>query len=185
MKMIVGLGNPGSEYEKTRHNTGFMALDRYAEKKNVSIEKKKMNSLYGEFNHCGEKIILLKPQGYINLSGEVIQKYMSFFKIDISDVLILCDDMDLEVGTFKIRYKGGSAGHNGLKNIETHFKTKEYKRIKIGISKNQNIDMVNYVIGKFSKEQFEKLESVLTQIPAILDDYLEMSFDNLMNKYNR
>lgn len=184
MKLIVGLGNPGKEYEKTRHNCGFLAIDKFAKKYNVTFDKKKFNGNYSEIIINGEKIILLKPQSFINLSGEVIQKFVSYFKINIEDVLVICDDMDLELGTFKLRYKGGSAGHNGLKNIELHLNTKEYKRIKIGISKNKNKDMVDYVIGKFSHEELLKLEEVLNIIPNILEDYLVLKFDNLMNKYN-
>ena len=139
MKLIVGLGNPGKEYENTRHNTGFMAIDEYAKVKNLVFNKNKFDGIYTDFILNGEKIILLKPQKYMNLSGEVIAKYLEYFKIDKNDLLVIYDDMDLDVGTFKIRFKGGSAGHNGLKNIESNISSNEYKRIKIGISKNKNI----------------------------------------------
>lgn len=184
MKLIVGLGNPGIEYENTRHNTGFMAIDKYASTNNLVFNKNKFDGLYTDFIFNGEKIILLKPQKFMNLSGEVISKFLKYFKIDIQDLLVIYDDMDLDVGNFKIRYKGGSAGHNGLKNIESNILTDEYKRIKIGISKNKNIDTVNYVLGKFSPEEHEKLNSVLEKIPDIINDYLKINFDNLMNKYN-
>lgn len=184
MKLIVGLGNPGKEYENTRHNVGFMALDAFAKSHNLNFNKEKFEGIYTDFNLNNEKIILLKPQKYMNLSGEVIYKYLDYFKIDVSDLLVIHDDMDTEIGTFKIRYKGGSAGHNGLKNIELNVKTNEYKRIKIGISKNKQIDTINYVLGKFSSEEMAKLNLVLDKIPNILDDYLNLNFDNLMNKYN-
>lgn len=184
MKLIVGLGNPGKEYENTRHNTGFMAIDEYAKINNIDFNKNKFDGLYADMLINNEKIILLKPQKYMNLSGEVIYKYMDYFKINKEDILIIYDDMDLDVGTFKIRYKGGSAGHNGLKNIESNISSNEYKRIKIGISKNKNIDTVNYVLGKFTQEEKEKLNEVLNSIPNILDDYLKLDFDKLMNKYN-
>lgn len=109
---------------------------------------------------------------------------MDYFKIKKEDILVIYDDMDLEVGSFKIRYKGGSAGHNGLKNIESNISSNEYKRIKIGISKNKNIDTVNYVLGKFTQEEKEKLDEVLKNIPSIIDDYLKLDFDKVMNKYN-
>ncbi|MBE6149590.1 MAG: aminoacyl-tRNA hydrolase [Firmicutes bacterium] len=184
MKLIVGLGNPGKEYENTRHNTGFMAIDEYAKINNIDFNKNKFDGLYTDILVNNEKVILLKPQKYMNLSGEVIYKYMDYFKIKKEDILIIYDDMDLDVGTFKIRFKGGSAGHNGLKNIESNISSNEYKRIKIGISKNKNIDTVNYVLGKFSKEEKEKLNEVLKNIPNIIDDYLKLDFDKLMNKYN-
>ena len=119
----------------------------------------------------------------MNLSGDVIIKYVNYFKIDISDILIIHDDMDLEIGTYKIRYKGGPGGHNGLKNIESNLKTDEYKRIKIGISKN-NIDMIDYVLGKFSSDELAKLNTVIKIIPDIINDFVSLSFENLMNKYN-
>ena len=109
--------------------------------------------------------------------------HINYFKIDINDILIIHDDMDLEIGTFKIRYKGGSGGHNGLKNIEANLKTNEYKRIRIGISKN-NIDMIDYVLGKFSDEELEKLNKVIKIMPDIINDFVTLSFENLMNKYN-
>lgn len=184
MKLIVGLGNPGKEYENTRHNTGFMAIDEYAKINNLGFNKSKFDGLYTDTIISGEKVILLKPQKFMNLSGEVISKYIDYFKINISDLLVIYDDMDLEVGTFKIRYKGGNAGHNGLKNIELNINTNEYKRIKIGISKNRNIDTVDYVLGKFTSEEFNKLNEVLKQMPNIIDDFIKINFENLMNKYN-
>lgn len=184
MKLIVGLGNPGREYEKTRHNIGFITIDNYADKLGVSINKSKFNGLYVETIIDGEKVILLKPQSYINLSGEVIRKFVDFYKISINDILIIHDDLDLNVGTYKIKQKGSSGGHNGLKNIELHLGTQEYKRIKIGISNNKDIDTKDYVLGKLSKEENEKLSEVEKQVLLILDDYFKVSFSDLMAKYN-
>lgn len=184
MKLIVGLGNPGKEYEKTKHNMGFMAIDEYAHSKNLEISKSKFNGLYTEFLNQGEKIILLKPQMYINLSGDVIKRYIDFYKIDIDDLLIISDDLDLEIGKIKIKYKGGSGGHNGLKNIESNLKSQNYKRIKIGISNNKNIDTKDYVLGKFGTQDNKTIKDTIDKFPQIIDDYLNMSFDNLMNKYN-
>lgn len=182
MKLIVGLGNKGNEYNNTRHNVGFMVVDNYINKNNLTL-KSKLDGLYAETIINGEKVIFLKPQNYINLSGDVINKYIKYFKIDIKDILVIHDDMDLEIGTFKIRYKGGSAGHNGLKNIESNLKTNEYKRIKIGISKN-NIDKVDYVLGKFSSIELSKLNKVIDITYNIIEDFVSLSFENLMNKYN-
>ena len=184
MKLIVGLGNPGNEYNKTRHNIGFMCIDKIAKHFNVSFDSSKFNGLYTQFNYNGEKVILLKPQKYMNLSGEVIRDFVNFFKIDISDILIICDDLDTEVGTYRLRFKGSSGGHNGLKNIELHLSTKEYKRIKVGISNNKNIDTKDYVLGKFNGEELKLINPIIDKMPNIIEDYLVLPFDNLMNKYN-
>ena len=184
MKLIVGLGNPGKEYVNTRHNIGFMCLDEIAKYFNVSLTLNKYNGIYTEFRYNDEKIILLKPQKYMNLSGEVIRDFVNFYKIDISDVLVICDDLDTKTGTYRLRYKGSSGGHNGLKNIELNLNTNEYKRIKIGISNNKNLDTKDYVLGKFSKEELELLNPIINNMPNIIKDFISMPFDNVMNKYN-
>ena len=183
MKLIVGLGNPGKEYVKTRHNIGFMAIDKYIENKNLN-SKEKFGGIYYETNINGEKAILLKPQKYINLSGEVIIQFVKFFKINIDDVLIIHDDLDMPVGKTKLRMSGGSGGHNGLKNIELYFKTKNYKRIKVGISNNKNIDTKNNVLGKYNNDDNKIIEESLNKIVNIIDDLPKLTFENLMNKYN-
>lgn len=184
MKLIVGLGNPGHEYENTRHNVGFKTIDKYASILGVSITKSKFNGLYVETMTQNEKIILLKPQSYINLSGEVIRKFVDFYKISVDDILIIHDDLDLAIGTFKLKKKGSSGGHNGLKNIELHLGTQMYKRIKIGISNNKSMDTKDYVLGRMSREDENKLDAVIDTVMAILDDYFQLSFDALMSKYN-
>ncbi len=184
MKLIVGLGNPGKEYENTRHNMGFKAIDAFADKCNVKIDKAKFGGLYTDLTIKGEKVILLKPQEYINLSGEVIKKYVDFYKIDVNDILIISDDLDQEIGNLKLKYKGSSGGHNGLKNIELHLHTQEYKRIKIGISNDKSINTKDYVLGKISKENKKVLDETINKVVDILEDYFTLSFDNLMNKYN-
>ena len=184
MKLIVGLGNPGKEYENTRHNAGFRFIDEYAKKNNLTFSKEKFKGLYTEFQKNNEKVILLKPQKYMNLSGEVVKQFINFFKIKIEDILIIVDDLDTEIGHLKLKYKGSSAGHNGLKNIEQNIKSKEYKRVKIGISNNKNKDKIDYVIGKVSKEELNKMNSVNKYSKELIDDFLTMNFDNVMNKYN-
>lgn len=184
MKLIVGLGNPGREYEKTRHNVGFMCIDKIADFFNVKLTMSKFSGVYTQFNYDGEKIILLKPQKYMNLSGEVVSEYIKYFKIDINDVLIICDDLDTNVGSFRLRYKGSSGGHNGLKNIELHLNSKDYKRIKIGISNNKNIDTKDYVLGKFSTDEMNLINPIIDNMPKIIEDYLKYPFDNVMSKYN-
>ena len=184
MKLIVGLGNPGREYTKTRHNIGFMCIDKIAENFKIDFDSNKFTGSYTQFNHNGEKIILLKPEKYMNLSGEVIRDFVNFFKIDIEDILIICDDLDTKVGTYRLRYKGSSGGHNGLKNIELHLSTKDYKRIKVGISNDKTQDTKDYVLGKFTKEEIELINPIMDKIPNIIEDYLKLPFDNVMNKYN-
>ena len=183
MKLVVGLGNPGKEYENTRHNIGFMMIDEIVKTYNLT-GKEKMNGLYYELNVKGEKVYFLKPLSYMNLSGEVVRKYVDYFKINIEDILIINDDLDLPIGTHKLREKGSSGGHNGLKNIEQHLNTNNYKRLKIGISNNKNIDTKDYVLGRFSKEDMNELNNFIKLAPNVLEDFITLSFTNLMNKYN-
>lgn len=185
MKLIVGLGNPGKEYENTRHNIGFMVLDDYANKKNLTFAKSKDGGLYIKTCIENEEVILLKPQKYINLSGEVVIKFVKFYKINIDDILIINDDLDIELGKYKLKYKGSSGGHNGLKNIELHLGTQQYKRLKIGISNNKLLDTKDYVLGKLSSDEKLKLQTVINISSEIIDDYLHINFDKLMNKYNK
>lgn len=184
MKLVVGLGNPGLEYNNTRHNIGFRMLDKITDKYNVELNKKKFDGLYGEKIINGEKIMFLKPQRYMNLSGTVIREFVNYFKINVENILIIFDDLDTEVGRVRLRLKGSSGGHNGLKDIEKNLGTNVYNRIKIGISNNKLIDTKDYVLGKFSKEDLQKIEEAENKIVNIFDDYLKLSFENLMNKYN-
>lgn len=184
MKLIVGLGNPGKEYENTRHNIGFIILDKYLHDNNITTYKEKFGGLYYETFIKDEKVIFLKPQKYINLSGQVLKQYMDFFKINIDDILIIHDDLDTPCGSIKLRSSGGSGGHNGLKDIENNIHTKEYKRIKVGISNNKTIDTKDYVLGKFTSEDKKIINLTIEKVGLILNDYSAMTFANLMNKYN-
>ena len=185
MKMIVGLGNPGNEYKNTRHNMGFMFIDRYAESLGVNISKDKFKGLYEKTVINGEDVILLKPQSYINLSGEVISKFVNYFKIDINDILIISDDLDISFGKYKLKEHGSSGGHNGLKNIEAHLHTEAYKRLKLGISNNKMIDTKDYVLGKLSSFDMEVINSLVPIINDILNAFIMRPFSDVMNKYNR
>lgn len=184
MKLIVGLGNPGREYDKTRHNIGFMAIDRVVSSLGLSFDRSKFGGVYTTGVVKGEKVMFLKPQEYMNLSGNVVLKFVDFFDIDISDILIIHDDLDMDVGRIKFRHRGSSGGHNGLKNIEFNLGTQEYHRLKIGISNDKRFDTKDYVLGKFSSNDMEKINSVLDKMPDLFSDYLNFSFDKLMNKYN-
>lgn len=185
MKMVVGLGNPGREYEKTRHNVGFSVLDFYASKHSFLITKDKFNGLYEIIKLKDDSVLFLKPQSYMNLSGEVVRKFVDYFKISLDDILIIHDDLDLNLGSFRLRYKGSSGGHNGLKNIELHLGSDCYKRLKIGISNDRLIDTKDYVLQKFSSDDFEKLEKLFPIFDKIINDFLVFPFDLVMNRYNK
>lgn len=185
MKLIVGLGNIGKEYDNTRHNVGFIMLDSLAKAKKVEFSNTKFGGRYAQYVENGEKIILLKPEKYMNLSGEVVEAFVNYFKIDISDLLIISDDLDMPVGKIKIKYKGSSGGHNGLKNIILHLKTEEFKRIKIGISNDKLLDTKDYVLGKFSQEDKKIIDDISNQFPTMIQDYLTLDFDKFMNRYNK
>ena len=185
MKLIVGLGNPGKEYENTRHNVGFMLVDFYLAYKGISdIWKNKFNGSYIETNIRGEKIIFLKPLSYMNLSGGVVSQFVNFYKLSIDDVLIISDDLDLLTGNFKLRSKGSCGGHNGLRDIERCLGTSEYKRLKVGISKDKDVDTKDYVLSKFSKEDKDVYNDLFKTLSGVLDDYLILSFGDLMSKHN-
>ncbi len=183
MKLVVGLGNPDKKYEHTRHNCGFKAIDFYATKNNLTF-KNKFNSLYTETIVNGEKIILVKPLTYMNLSGNAVRKYVDFYNINIKDLLIIYDDVDFKVGTYKIKRNGSSGGHNGIKSIIDNLKTEEIQRIRIGISKNV-IPLMDYVLSNFNKEEEKMVESLLPTIASIIDDFSVYNIDKLMEKYNK
>lgn len=184
MRIIVGLGNPGREYEMTRHNMGFIILDEIAHEMQVSFSHKKFDGSYAEGFYEGEKVILLKPLRYMNLSGEVVKPFLDYFKIKIEDMLIISDDLDMEFGRIRLKKQGSSGGHNGLKNIEHHLGSSCYARLKIGISNQKNIDTKDYVLGRFSKEELLVLEKVKETVVDLFRDSFHMTYENLMNRYN-
>lgn len=186
MKLIVGLGNPGKEFNNTRHNIGFMFVDKYLNDKFGVVEwKSKFNGLYFQTMFNGEKVIFLKPLSYMNLSGEVVKKYSDYFKVDISDILVVSDDMDLNIGNYKLRLSGSCGGHNGLRNIEQLFKSINYKRLKIGISNHGSLDAKDYVLGSFSRQELDILNDLFNILTSVIDDYFVLDFADLMCKYNR
>ena len=184
MKMIVGLGNPGKEYVNTRHNVGFMIVDSYAKKNEINDFKMKFNGLFVKFMHNNEVNILLKPQSYMNLSGTVIKKFASFYKIDPKDIFVIQDDLDLPIGKIKIKFKGSSGGHNGIKNIIENLKTEEFPRFKVGISKDNSISYIDYVIGKFNENDLKTIYKILDFSSDIIDDFIDYDIEKVMSKYN-
>ena len=180
MKLIVGLGNYGKEY----HNIGFMALDYYAKKNNLSIDKKKFKGLYTETSINNEKVLLVKPQTYMNLSGECMRDFILYFHIDIKDILVIYDDMDLDVGVLRLREKGSAGGHNGMKNIIQNIKSSEFKRVRVGISKDVNRNTIDYVLGKFNEEDKKIIDEKMETISCIIEDFVKYDFNKVMSKYN-
>ena len=184
MKLIVGLGNPGIEYKNTRHNIGFYYLDLLANKYNLTF-KEKYNGMYTKTIINSEDVILLKPLTYMNLSGECVIKFVNYYKIKNEDILIIHDDLDIDIGRIKLKENGSSGGHNGIKSIIDNLNTEKFKRLKIGISKNNLYDTKDYVLGKFTKDELDKIKELEPTILNILDDYFKLPFNDLMSRYNR
>ncbi|TYR78310.1 aminoacyl-tRNA hydrolase [Priestia megaterium] len=185
MKLIVGLGNPGKEYDRTRHNIGFMTIDQLAEHFMISLDKTKFNGLYGTGTIRGEKVILLKPLTYMNLSGESIRPLMDYYNIEIEDLLVIYDDLDLPCGKVRLRTKGSPGGHNGIKSIIQHVKTQNFNRIRIGIDRPKNgMKVVDYVLGKFTNEEMIHMEEAIKTSISASEDWLAKSFLEVMNRYN-
>lgn len=183
MFLIVGLGNPGREYENTRHNIGFAAIDVIAEKYNIDINRTKFKGEYGEGFINGNKVILLKPYTFMNLSGESVREAIDFYKLTEEEVLIIYDDISLEVGRLRIREKGSAGGHNGIKSIINHMGTDVFTRIKIGVGAPKG-DLVNHVLGKFSKEEVNILKQTLDVVAKATEDIIANGAKDAMNKFN-
>lgn len=181
MKLIVGLGNPGKQYENTRHNVGFYVLDKYLGDVKWSL---KFNGLYYEKNVDGEKYIFLKPQSYMNLSGGVVLKFKEYFKIDNQDILIIHDDLDLSIGKYRIKINSSAGGHNGIKDIINNLHSDAFARLKVGVSHNKDIDTKDYVLGNFSKTEKDSIESNLKIFFEIIENFNKCTIEQLMNKYN-
>ena len=186
MYLIAGLGNPTREYEKTRHNVGFEAIDILADKAGTTVTEKKHKALYGKGYIGGQKVILAKPQTYMNLSGESIREIADFYKIEPENIIILCDDINLSEGQLRIRLKGSAGGHNGLKNIISHLGTQEFPRIRIGVGeKPRGMDLADYVLGRFPKEQQAVMEEAYRDAAEAACMMIEDGADAAMNHYNR
>lgn len=185
MRIIVGLGNPGKKYEKTRHNTGFLVIDRMLKKLNIELDEEMCNAFYTIYRHKREKIIIVKPQTSMNLSGEAVSGLMRYFKLKPSDLVVVHDDLDLPVGKIRLRLSGSSGGQKGMGNIIDLLKTSDIKRIRIGVSNNKNIDTADYVLSKVSKEELPLFEESINKATDALLYYLdEKDFSKVMNKFN-
>lgn len=184
MKLIVGLGNPGKQYDNTRHNVGFMALDHYVYGINESF-KQKFNGKYIQTNISGEKVIFLQPETFMNLSGEAVIKYMNFFKIDVEDVLVVYDDLDMDFGKLRIKGNSSAGGHNGIKSIINHLKTKDFLKLKIGIRNEFKKDTKDFVLGNFSRQEMKEIDEIFNITDRVIDDFIKGDDQlKLMNRYN-
>lgn len=183
MIIIVGLGNPGREYNNTRHNIGFEAINYIADKYNIDIDREKFKGVYGEGVIDGQKVILLKPTTYMNLSGESVRAIMDFYKLTQDEIIILYDDISLPVGRLRIRDKGSAGGHNGIKSIISNLGTDKFSRIKIGVGESKG-DLVKHVLGQFSKKDSEVLQDVLSTVVSATETIIESDIKEAMNKFN-
>lgn len=185
MYLIVGLGNPEEEYSNTRHNMGFDTINHLSQKLNITVAKEKFKALYGDGIINNEKVILLKPQTYMNLSGQCIKPFIDFYKIPLENVLVIYDDMDVEIENIKIRKKGGPGTHNGAKSVVHELVSEDFPRIRVGVGKPiDEYDAIDYVIGKLDEEQYKKLEVGINRASEAAIYYIEHGIDNTMNKFN-
>ncbi|AGF53943.1 MULTISPECIES: aminoacyl-tRNA hydrolase [Clostridium] len=183
MFLIVGLGNPGKEYEDTRHNIGFKVVDNIAKEYNIQINRQKFKGIYGEGFINGQKVILLKPTTYMNLSGESVREVVNFYNIENDEILIIYDDISLDVGKLRIREKGSAGGHNGIKSIIAHLGSEVFSRIKIGVGQ-PNSDLVKHVLGKFSKEEMVTLDESIEAATNATAEIIKNDVKTAMNQFN-
>lgn len=185
MKLIVGLGNPGREYELTRHNIGFMAIDELAKRWNISLNEQKFKGVFGAGFVNGEKVILLKPLTYMNLSGESIRPLMDYYKIDVENFVVMYDDLDIPVGKLRLRMKGSAGGHNGVKSTISHLGTQEFQRIRMGIDRPKNgMKVVDYVLGRFTSEEIPDVNHSIEKAADACEEWLNKPFLQIMNTFN-
>ena len=183
MKIIAGLGNPGEKYETTLHNVGFITADLLADAFDTEISLKGMLCLYNTFRVNGEKILVVKPQTYMNLSGDCIGQLARYYKVENKDILVIADDLSLPVGTMRFRSKGSSGGHNGLKSIIAHLGGDDFPRLKIGIGRGD--DVIDYVLGHFGKEEWEKISEMMNLAVDAVKLWITDGDAAVMNRYNK
>ena len=185
MYLIIGLGNPESDYANTRHNMGFNVINKLAKQYNIEVNKKKFNSEYQTAIIEGEKIVLVKPQTYMNNSGEAVIEFINFYKIELDKVIIIYDDIDIEPGKIRIRKSGSPGSHNGMKSIFQYINNEKFPRIRVGIGKPQeHTDMIHHVIGPISEEEKNKLDQGTEKAKDALIELIKNGIDSAMNKFN-
>ncbi|PKM51514.1 MAG: aminoacyl-tRNA hydrolase [Firmicutes bacterium HGW-Firmicutes-7] len=185
MYFVIGLGNPGSQYDSTRHNIGFEVVERFAYDNGIKINIKKHRAIIGQGVVCGEKVIVVKPQTYMNLSGECVSELLSFYKADINSLIVVYDDTSLDVGILRIRSKGSAGGHNGIKSIISHIGTNEFKRIKFGVGeKPPGWDLANYVLARFKKNELPTVVDAVEQASKAVEKMISSGVEVAMNTFN-
>lgn len=184
MYIIAGLGNPGKEYAQTRHNIGYDTIELLSNKHNVNVNKLKFNSVYGEFSLNGEKVMLVKPVTFMNRSGIAIKEIMSFYKVPIENLIVVYDDIDIPVGTLRIRPHGSSGTHNGMKSIISTLGSENFPRIRVGIGRNPDMDLADYVLQRFDKVDREKINEIINFAAEAVIEIIEKGVDSAMQKYN-
>lgn len=183
MILIVGLGNPGKQYEKTRHNIGFDVIDYMANKYNIDVNREKFKGICGEGFIENKKVILLKPLTYMNLSGESIRELANFYKLEDDEIIVVYDDISLDIGRLRIREKGSAGGHNGIKSIIQNLDGDKFPRVKVGVGQPKD-NLVNHVLGKFSKEDREHIEKVIPVVSDAIVEIVKNDAKESMNKFN-
>ena len=182
--LILGIGNIGHDYENTRHNIGFDVLDKLALELNVSFDSVKL-AFRAEAKYKGKKLILIKPNNYVNNSGKSLSYWIKKEKVDTNNILVICDDLNLYFGNIKIKSKGNSGGHNGLRDIEEYLGNSNYSRIRIGISNDKNVSMTDYVLGKWTKEEQSKIPLLTNKSIEVIFSFLQTGLERTMNFYNK
>lgn len=184
MKLIVGLGNPGPDYAGTRHNVGFAAIDLLAERHGIPVRRRDFRALFGDGQIAGEKVFLVKPMTYMNLSGEAVAALARMYKIEPVDIWVIVDDIALPTGKVRLRLKGSPGGHNGLDSIQKHLKTEEYPRLRIGVGAAKTGKMVGHVLGRFRKDEQPLIEEALARTADAIETGIREGFENAMNRFN-
>lgn len=183
MKLIVGLGNPGKEYELTRHNSGFRVVDAFVDDIGIDFSKNDFDGVYAKFKLDDEDIVVFKPLTFMNLSGTAVQKIVHFFKIDLDDIVVVYDDMAIKPGEIRLRLEGSSGGQKGMQNIIDCLGSQNIKRIRVGIGEPE-FNAIDYVLGKPNKEDSAKIDKAIDKAVSALKEYLNNDFQNAMSKYN-
>ncbi|HHW60337.1 MAG TPA: aminoacyl-tRNA hydrolase [Syntrophomonadaceae bacterium] len=185
MKIVVGLGNPGPNYKDTRHNVGFMVVEELARRHSVERQEQKFDAIIAHTHINQEKVLLIKPLTYMNLSGRAVQAVVRFFKADLDELMIIYDDMDLPVGTLRLRPQGGTGGHKGLMSIQQSLGTQDFPRLRIGIGRPHYHDPVDWVLSKFQREEKELITAAINQAADAIESWVNQGLDQAMNTYNQ
>mgnify|MGYP004482104857 FL=1 len=185
MIVIAGLGNPGKKYENTRHNMGFLTIDRIAEKNDIKVNKIKHRALVGDGFISGHKVLLVKPQTYMNLSGESLREVMNYYNVDIEDIIVIYDDFDIETGSLRIRKKGSAGSHNGMKSVIYQLKNDGFPRVRVGIGKSGSLDWKDFVLGKVGGAESDAISQAISNAADAVECMISKGIDIAMNKYNK